>query len=359
MQTKKATRVVEADENGDTTETYYREGQLWDNAKGNNGSNNGRGNHVTVTYKDSDGKEQKKYYNYVFKQGDKDKVDGSFNLKDSPIYLVEVKQDENGKWMEQLSDDDKRNNVANYTRLTQELENTRTSIADYRQQQDAIKAAQDEISAAEQNVKELQDKIKELENIENISDENLNKLQVDLEEAEGRLVDAETEKSRLENLKKEVENAGKYQIDLSRFNTPDTPGTPVTPVTSVTPDGPVTTVTPDGEEDEEDTTGGDEEVGGGQEEEVLGVRAGGEVEAPAPGTNARVTANNTTNSNKKKIVSIKDNAVPLAQMPAEEGIHMSWWWLLIILLLGATGKRMYDKYQEKKAAKEQGTDKIQ
>jgi hypothetical protein len=55
----------------------------------------------------------------------------------------------------------------------------------------------------------------------------------------------------------------------------------------------------------------------------------------------------------KKLVMIEDNEVPLAAMPEEESVEMSWWWLLIIFLLGATGKKMYDEHQKKVAAREE------
>ncbi|MCR5687338.1 MAG: hypothetical protein K6G58_04890, partial [Lachnospiraceae bacterium] len=53
------------------------------------------------------------------------------------------------------------------------------------------------------------------------------------------------------------------------------------------------------------------------------------------------------------LVKLEDNEVPLAAMPVEDGIDMSWWWILIIALLGATGKKMYDEHQKKAAAKEE------
>ena len=59
------------------------------------------------------------------------------------------------------------------------------------------------------------------------------------------------------------------------------------------------------------------------------------------------------NETGRKLVKIEDNAVPLAAMPAEDGVKMSWWWLLIIFLLGATGKKMYDEHQKKVAAREE------
>ena len=51
----------------------------------------------------------------------------------------------------------------------------------------------------------------------------------------------------------------------------------------------------------------------------------------------------------QKVQKMENTEVPLAAIPnMDEEAHMSWWWLLIIFLLGATGKKMYDKYMEKK-----------
>lgn len=52
------------------------------------------------------------------------------------------------------------------------------------------------------------------------------------------------------------------------------------------------------------------------------------------------------------LTELEEEAVPLANtvLPKES---MSWWWLLIVALLGATGYKMYEKYQEKKELKEE------
>lgn len=52
------------------------------------------------------------------------------------------------------------------------------------------------------------------------------------------------------------------------------------------------------------------------------------------------------------LTQLEEEAVPLANttLPKE---NMSWWWLLIVALLGATGYKMYEKYQEKKELKEE------
>ena len=52
------------------------------------------------------------------------------------------------------------------------------------------------------------------------------------------------------------------------------------------------------------------------------------------------------------LTQLEEEAVPLANtvLPKES---MSWWWLLIVALLGATGYKMYEKYQEKKELKEE------
>ncbi|MBR5360938.1 MAG: hypothetical protein IK123_08635 [Lachnospiraceae bacterium] len=57
-------------------------------------------------------------------------------------------------------------------------------------------------------------------------------------------------------------------------------------------------------------------------------------------------------SETKEDKKIADPEVPLATMPIEDSTQMSWWWLLIIFLLGATGKKMYDEHKKRVEAAE-------
>nr|MCR5673639.1 hypothetical protein [Lachnospiraceae bacterium] len=174
-------------------------------------------------------------------------------------------------------------------------------------------------------------------------------------------------------LEEKVEEARKAveSIDLSRFNRLDNTGSgeeepAATPATSpadilittpgVIPAAPIVTPFVPGTSSEVASTSG-----------VAGVRIGN-IAAGAfeDGTGVEedfVIAPNTDiiedilgtdeDQTGRKLVMIEDNVVPLAAMPTEEGVDMSWWWLLIIFLLGATGKKMYDEHRKKVAAREE------
>ena len=107
---------------------------------------------------------------------------------------------------------------------------------------------------------------------------------------------------------------------------------------------------------------------GGTASGVLGVRTGGGTEAyeggaadsrtnVAPradfGTVNKVLGSRQNKDNSQLVKKIKDNEIPLADIPnMDDEVKMNWWWLLIIFLLGATGKKMYDEYKKKKEAEE-------
>ena len=153
-----------------------------------------------------------------------------------------------------------------------------------------------------------------------------------------------------------------------------------------------------GESGDDDTTGGDETPGaaggvvfdpstgtfsapaygfgstilpgftGGPATGVLGVRTGGGTEADEGGaadsrTNVapradfstvnKVLGSRQNKDNSQIVKKIKDNEIPLAEIPnMDDEVTMNWMWLLIIFLLGATGKKMYDEYKKKKEAEE-------
>lgn len=98
-------------------------------------------------------------------------------------------------------------------------------------------------------------------------------------------------------------------------------------------------------------------IGGAQESAVAGARVeeasedqtGDEVR-PIASTKPVVAKKDIKKAN-GKLVRLEDNEVPLAAMPVEDGIEMSWWWILIIALLGATGKAMYENHKQKVEAK--------
>ena len=107
---------------------------------------------------------------------------------------------------------------------------------------------------------------------------------------------------------------------------------------------------------------------GGTASGVLGVRTGGGTEADEGGaadsrTNVapradfstvnKVLGSRQNKDNSQIVKKIKDNEIPLAEIPnMDDEVTMNWMWLLIIFLLGATGKKMYDEYKKKKEAEE-------
>lgn len=117
-----------------------------------------------------------------------------------------------------------------------------------------------------------------------------------------------------------------------------------------------------------DGFGGTVTTGGGTTSGVLGVRTGGGTEADeggaadsrtnvAPradfGTVNKVLGSKQNKDNSQIVKKIKDNEIPLAEIPnMDDEVTMNWMWLLIIFLLGATGKKMYDEYKKKKEAEE-------
>ncbi|MBR4574469.1 MAG: hypothetical protein IKO16_06130 [Lachnospiraceae bacterium] len=71
------------------------------------------------------------------------------------------------------------------------------------------------------------------------------------------------------------------------------------------------------------------------------------------GTVNKVLGSRQNKDNSQLVKKIKDNEIPLAEIPnMDDEVTMNWMWLLIIFLLGATGKKMYDEYKKKKEAEE-------
>ena len=71
------------------------------------------------------------------------------------------------------------------------------------------------------------------------------------------------------------------------------------------------------------------------------------------GTVNKVLGSKQNKDNSQIVKKIKDNEIPLAEIPnMDDEVKMNWMWLLIIFLLGATGKKMFDEYKKKKEAEE-------
>ena len=205
--------------------------QTWANVDGDNGRNN----HVKVTYTITvieDGQEVEKqvteYYNYLFKNSAQYHDD--LDIENGPIYLALVSQ-KDGKWTNEAVQD--ADNFDDYNKLLDAI-NAFEDIEKY----EAAKKAVDE---AEKKVEELQSQIEELKNV-SVDTGKLEALKSELEAAEDALSDASEAKDAMEA---KVEEARKAvaAIDLSRFKVdPADDDAPASP--TPTPDSPAVIVTP-------------------------------------------------------------------------------------------------------------------
>ncbi len=335
----------------------------------------GRSNYVAVQYTDKDGNTQIKRYNFIRKNsGYLDKLD----IENGMFFLAEVKKGEDGKY--------------HYTRIT----NNDYNFDDYNKLLGALAAIEDlkEYNAAKKAVGEAADKVNKLteriealQNIKGVSREALETLQNKLEDAQVALEEAKTTKEALEEKVEETRKAV-AGIDLSRFNivpaedtasdedatdedttdedTADEDTADTTPSPATTPSA---TVTPSAVTIDLPGLGISPIVlPAAPATGVLGVRTDGGTEADEGGvadsrTNVAPRANFSTvnkvlgsrqnKDNSKLVKKIKDNEIPLAEIPnMDDEVTMNWMWLLIIFLLGATGKKMYDEYKKKKEAEE-------
>lgn len=330
---------------------------------------NGRMNHIKVTYTDSEGNPQTKYYNVAYKGT---KYEGEdVDLTKGICFITEVTYTpgENGKkgtW-----------SYAAYNPKNSVFLDDYTLTAGYR------KAAED-VAKAEAEVDRLEKELQKFRDDQEVYEGKVNSYKDTLKELEGELDKAH---EAYENSKKSLQD---FQ-DLYRYMTEG-----LQPSDLIEDD-----IIP--EEDDilgggDETTGGDETPGagggvvfdpstgtfsapaygfgstilpgftGGPATGVLGVRTGGGTEADeggaadsrtnvAPradfGTVNKVLGSKQNKDNSQIVKKIKDNEIPLAEIPnMDDEVTMNWMWLLIIFLLGATGKKMYDEYKKKKEAEE-------
>lgn len=303
-----------------------------------NQGDSGRTNFFVVTYKDKDGNEITRRFNYILKDS---QYQDAMDFEKGTIYLAEITKGEDGKYVAtRLSGKDYV--MDDYQQLQKAIE-AQKFLKEY----DAVKEAAD---AAAAKVDELEKQIAKLESI-SVDNSKIVELKGRLEAAQGQLEECESTKEILEAKVAEA-RAAVAAIDLSRFGSGD----------SDTSDGTA-----------DDATDGDVilsnfAAAGGQQAGgtgVLGVRNGGQ---QAGGQAVAAQAGNTTaianqeipraatvqglNNSQNNLKKIKNNEIPLAEIPMEEGAHLNWMWLLIIFLLGATGKKMYDEYKKKMEAEE-------
>ena len=333
---------------------------------------NGRYNYLTVTYTDKDGNTAYKYVNDIFK--DSFYGDQESDRTSGVIYISERFDTNNDgtpdtKW--QAYNDPKR------TKYYDDYKRIPTA--------DALKKAKDAVEAAESKAKELQAKVNALAMAATGVDEPT-LIEDELGKAEKAL---ENSKQKLDVL---------YELLGLLSDRPEEEATVTPDPTNDNPSEDNITDDDDTTDDDDDTTGGDETPGagggvvfdpstgtfsapaygfgstvlpgftGGPATGVLGVRTGGGTEADEGGaadsrTNVapradfsavnKVLGSRQNKDNSQIVKKIKDNEIPLAEIPnMDDEVTMNWMWLLIIFLLGATGKKMYDEYKKKKEAEE-------
>ena len=350
----------------------------WVGDKVKPGGDNGRYNYLTVGYTDKDGKKAYKYVNDIFKDSfygeqESDRTSGV-------IYISErfdekedgIDANKNGKPDTKWQDYDPSSTkyYDNYKRIPTA---------------DALKKAKDAVEAAENKAEELQAKVNALAKAATGVDEPA-LIEKELEKAEKALENSEQKLNVLRELLGFLSERQEKEATVTPGPTNENPSED-----NITDDDDTT-------DDDDDTTGGDETPGagggvvfdpstgtfsapaygfgstvlpgftGGPATGVLGVRTDGGTEADEGGvadsrTNVAPRANFSTvnkvlgsrqnKDNSQLAKKIKDNEIPLAEIPnMDDEVTMNWMWLLIIFLLGATGKKMYDEYKKKKEAEE-------
>ncbi len=332
-----------------------------------NNNDGGRTNRVVVTYKDKAGNEHTEYYNYIFKNT---KFDDVGDFETGPIYLGEVYK-EGDTW--KTKRDDSIYNFDDYQELTKIVE-VLNNIDKYNEYKNDLENAKKAVDSAAAEVQKLTEEVERLQKV-SVDTSKLQELEGRLEEAKERYSQAEEAKEVLENMASELEGI-LDEIDLSRFPA-------------------VVTQNPQNDtddSDEGDDSDDDASFDGGTV--IPGTITFSNMQAPA-GTEGLETINTLTNNtgvlgvrvaqdnageadqgtaqiadnqvaraavapvgktdNKKNVGQelqrIKNNEIPLADIPnMDDEVKMNWW-LLIIFLLGATGKKMYDEYKKKQEEK--------
>ena len=345
-------------------ETHY---QKWDSVAKNHGNVDGRFNHITVTYKDSNGEDQYLYFNYVFKQSEKDKEfigkDGKVDIENGPIYLALLDYSTNPKngWVtwDKIDHATTKENIDNYGSLKSKVDSLQQAIDDAKKEIDDATAAK---NAAAARVSQYSQELRELNNIK-IDDSKIAELKEKLADAVEDLKEAEEKK---EELEVKVEEARKIvdAIDLSRFNTNDdesaddyTDGTD--PVVPVYPLPTIPTVTDISDIIPTIPSVLPTVITSIPRSGVLGVRVEASADnvvsdvdkKPANAIKEIDLGNKTVANNGQKLVKLANNEVPLAAMPnMEDGINMNWLWLLLVAAAVIITIATYEKHKKNVAA---------
>ncbi|MCR5032653.1 MAG: hypothetical protein K6A92_07315 [Lachnospiraceae bacterium] len=328
-----------------------------------NQGDNGRTNHLIVTYTDKDGVEHTKNYNFILKEG---KYEGD-DFSTGTIYLAEITKNADGTYSYQeveagdyVMDD--------YKKLQKAL----SSIA-YLNEYQAAKTAVDEAAS---KVATLESQIAQLESVKADSSA-INALKKQLEKAQEDLEDAGITKRALEGKVQEARDAV-AAIDLSRFNVTasaeTSSGTTTVTKTAAVSDEELLSANPvldtlDIAVNEEDAVADADRVttttvtaqttaaGNVENETQLTEEAGADSVTVIDDEEVAQTDAPEAEEEAKENVAIDDDDVALASVidgVSDETKQMSWWWLLIVAALGATGKALYEKHKEKMQKKADG-----
>lgn len=331
--------VIENNNTGSGKFAFYQ-------ATNNNGDDTktGRTNHVYVTYdkKNEDGSVEKvtRMFNIVYASKDE-------GFTDSPVFVSEIKCDENGNWSYQKYDDADRLSAGYLDRYDPAM---------LEEADKAYNKAVKELQEAEEEAAKLRAEVESLGFIATNTETRVD-LEKKLEDAEKAVKESKENLATLKSVLNAIspkKNANPAQPEDNDDDDDDSPATfdPASGTLTVPFEGVGPIVLP-GTGDGGTATGVLGVRTGGGEEEVGGT--GREIFGTAPRANfdtvkkvLGATQNKKGNQQLKKIT---DSAVPLADIPNMDDESMSWWWLLVIFLFGAAGKKMYDKYKERKEAK--------
>jgi len=328
--TGKDVKIVKEDGSIETK----KNGQYWNNPKSEEGNEQGRCNHIVVTYTDKDGNKHTELYNYVFKNSN---YGDTTDIENGPIYLALIEKGEDGKWSEKHKIDD--NNLDNYGELTKKIEDMKTAISNKETELRQAEAARDR---AAERVADCREELRRLENT-TIDDSKVKELKERLAEAVEDLSEAEEAK---EELEVKVEEARKIvdAIDLSRFRTNDDsdyeessddtdPVVPVYPIPTIAeipeliPTIPTTLPTVIASFPTSGVLGVRTVASNGSDNVVSDV-----TKKPVAVKEINLGGDVIGKENGKKLVKIDNNIVPLAAAPGVvEANGFNWWWILLLV----------------------------
>ncbi len=311
-----------------------KNGQYWNNPTSKEGNEQGRRNHIVVTYKDKDGNKHTEFYNYVFKNSN---YGDTTDIENGPIYLALIEKGEDGKWQETHKIDD--NNLDNYGDLTKKIADMETAISQKEKELQQAEAARDR---AAERVAEASAELSRLQNTR-IDDSKVKELKERLAEAVEDLSEAEEAK---EELEVKVEEARKIvdAIDLSRFRTNDDsdyeessddtdPVVPVYPIPTIAeipeliPTIPTTLPTVIASFPTSGVLGVRTVASNGSDNVVSDV-----TKKPVAVKEINLGGDVIGKENGKKLVKIDNNIVPLAAAPGVvEANGFNWWWILLLV----------------------------